>query len=157
MKKYFNLTQYLRTYLHFEVPEGITRNLNYAVYIKLVQEKKIFGKDVNQAIFALGCYFIVEELTEIPLEKIETEILEEERKIEDIKIIRIIKFKMTSQVDETVEEEPIKQVVENRKLVKKAEKPKEEQETGLDWFEEDIWSASISDDLNLNAGVNEDC
>jgi hypothetical protein len=95
------MTQYIRTYLHIQVSEEITKDLNYSVYLRLIQEKILFVREANQVILAPGCHFIVDELFEIPVKKVSTETPQDENDNLDKKI-RIIRLKMVAKSDQRI-------------------------------------------------------
>jgi hypothetical protein len=144
IKYSFDHTKSLKTYLHIEVPKGISKDYSYSVYIKLDQERVLFGKETNQAVFAPGCYFIVMELTEIPAKKIETESSQEENENSGQKI-RIIKLKMVAQDEEH-------EVVDYKKKKEDEESIVEELETRIAEPEPSFWNPDNYDDYwNLNS------
>jgi len=151
-----NQARYIRTCLYIEVPEEITRDLNYSVYIKLVQEKILFVKEANQVILAPGCYFIVDELIEIPVKKVE------EKKAESLdERIRIIKLKMITKTSqrfqlEEEQEQGLRQVEEEVIPLEEVEpeeeeneEDQEEQQAGFE-VEMTIWNTQIYEKWNLN-------
>jgi len=163
VKNFFDHIRYLRTCLHIEVPEEIARDKDYSGYLKLVQERILFIKEANQVIFAPGCNFIVDELVEIPVKKVTSEISQEEEAEYLEEKIRIIKLKMVAKISQgfNLEEEqdprlaeeeaiiPFEQEQEARLEVEEGEEePQEEQQAGVE-AQVNIFETPIYDQVRL--------